>query len=853
MASLGLSRRHPRGAKEHQLEAGSADEASAHALAAKEVAQLFGGDLVDGLSEEEALDRLRRTGANILERARRPPYGQIAIRQVKDPLVGLLIVAASVSAAVGEGLDAAVIALIVLLNGALGFFEELGAEQALIALRESVPLEASVVRAGAERIIPAEAVVKGDLVVLREGVRVPADGRLVAGEGVSADEAPLTGESVPVEKSTAPVALATPLAERSSMVFAGTAITRGQGRVLVTGVGPATEMGRIARLASAAKPPPTPLQKRIGGLARIMAAGGVAITIVLGGALLVQGSPLHEAFLVGVSVAVAAVPEGLAATVTIALALGARAMAKRGAIVRRLAAVETLGSATVVATDKTGTLTENVLQLAALDPVDGVEESRLLTAGVLASTARLVDFQGSVEIAGDPIDAALLKAGLLGVTSREGPGGDGTLLREIPFDSNRRRMTLVYRDAEGIHAYAKGAPEAILSRSTLGDREKSRLEDKAADWARDGFRVVAVAERDLGTEDLLTDDEIETDLLPLGLVALHDPPRETAVPAVAAAHEAGLRVEMLTGDHRLTALAVGRSLGLPAEAVHARVTPEEKLRLVERRQAEGEIVAVTGDGVNDSPALRRADVGVAMGRSGTEAAREASDLVLTNDDFATIVAAIREGRTITDNIRKFVAFLLSANLGEVVMFTIAIFAGLGAPMTVVQVLLVNVLTDGLPAVALARDPATSDTMSRGPERTTRLFPAVDWAALALIGALVGFVGLTAFIVGPGGDAAQTRGFATVALTELVLVFSMRSRLEHAWRAPRNRYLFAGVGLSLAIVGLTLFLPWLGEPLGMVPPSPPELALIIGLAIIPAIAVEALKGAVRRGLVLGANQ
>ena len=807
--------------------------------------------MVRGLSEEDASDRLRRTGANVLERARRPPYAQIAIRQVRDPLVGLLIVAASVSAAVGEGLDAAVIAVIVLLNGALGFFEELGAERALIALRESVPLEASVVRAGAERVIPAEAVVTGDLVVLREGMRVPADGRLVSGEGVSADEAPLTGESVPVEKSTAPVALGTPLAERTAMVFAGTAITRGQGRVLVTAVGPATEMGRIARLASAAKPPPTPLQKRIGGLARITAAGGVVITIVLGGALLVQGSPLHEAFLVGVSVAVAAVPEGLAATVTIALALGARAMAKRGAIVRRLGAVETLGSATVVATDKTGTLTENTLQLAALDPVAGVEESRLLTAGVLASTARLVDVQGSVEIAGDPIDAALLRAALSGAASLEEPRAEGTLLREIPFDSNRRRMTLVYRDAERIHAYAKGAPEAILSRSKLGDREKSRLEEKAADWARDGFRVVAVAERDLGTEDPLTDDEIETDLLPLGLVALHDPPRETAVPAVALAHEAGLRVEMLTGDHRLTALAVGRSLGLPAEAVHARVTPEEKLRLVERRQAEGEIVAVTGDGVNDSPALRRADVGVAMGRSGTEAAREASDLILTNDDFATIVAAIREGRRITDNIRKFVAFLLSANLGEVVMFTIAIFAGLGAPMTVVQVLLVNVLTDGLPAVALARDPATSDTMSRGPERTTRLFPAVDWAALALIGALVGSAGLTAFIVGPDGDAAQTRGFATVALAELFLVFSMRSRLEHAWREPRNSYLLAGVGSSLAIVGLTLFLPRLGESLGMVRPSPAQLGLVIGLAAIPAIAVEALKAAARRGLLPGA--
>ena len=630
------------------------------------------------------------------------------------------------------------------------------------------------------------------------------------------------------------------------MVFAGTAITRGQGRVLVTAVGPATEMGRIARLASAAKPPPTPLQKRIGSLARMTAAAGVAITVVLGAAMLLQGSPLHEAFLVGVSVAVAAVPEGLAATVTIALALGAREMAKRGAIVRRLGAVETLGSATVVATDKTGTLTENILQLAALDPLAGVDESRLLTAGVLASTARLVEVQGSVEIAGDPIDAALLEVALSRGRSVEEPRAVGTLLREIPFDSNRRRMTLVYEDAQGIHAYAKGAPEAILSRSKLGDRERSRLEDRAADWARDGFRVVAVAERDLATEGPLTDDEIETDLVPLGLVALHDPPRETAVSAVAAAHEAGLRVEMLTGDHRLTALAVGRSLGLPAEVVHSRVTPEEKLRLVERRQAEGEIVAVTGDGVNDSPALRRADVGVAMGRSGTEAAREASDLVLTNDDFATIIAAIREGRTITDNIRKFVAFLLSANLGEVVMFTIAILAGLGAPMTVVQVLLVNVLTDGLPAVALARDPATSDTMTRGPDRTTRLFRTADWGALALVGALVGLAGLAAFIVGPGGDAAQMRGFATVALAELVLVFSMRSRIEHAWQGPRNPYLFAGVGLSLAAIGLMLFVPALRESLGMARLTPDELAVVIGLATLPTVAVEALKAAARRG-------
>jgi Ca2+-transporting ATPase len=847
MAGLSLSRRPSHASNGDTADAPSAEIVPVHALGVEEVARRVGGDLVSGLTEAEAADRLRLAGPNVLGHARRPPYAQIAVRQARDPLVALLIVAASVSAAVGEALDAVVIAVIVLLNGALGFFEELGAERALIALRASVPLEASVVRAGKERAVPAEAVVAGDLVVLREGARVPADGRLVDGEGVSADEAPLTGESLPVEKSTAPVALATPLAERAGMVFAGTAITRGRGRALVTAVGPATEMGRIARLASAATPPPTPLQRRIGGLARITAAAGVGITILLSAAMLAQGSPLHEAFLVGVSVAVAAVPEGLAATVTIALALGAREMAKRGAIVRRLAAVETLGSATVVATDKTGTLTENVLQLAALDPRAGVDEGRLLRAGVLASTARLVDVQGSVEIAGDPIDAAFLEAALSRGTALDESATRGTPLREIPFDSSRRRMTLVYGDGERRHAYTKGAPEAILSRSKLGPGERSRLEARAAKLAREGFRVVAVAERDLGEEDLLTVDEIETDLLPLGLVALHDPPRETAAPAVAAAYEAGLRVEMLTGDHRLTALAIGRSLGLPAEAVHARVTPEEKLRLVERRQAEGEVVAVTGDGVNDSPALRRADVGVAMGRSGTEAAREASDLILTNDDFATIVAAIREGRRITDNIRKFVAFLLSANLGEVVMFTIAVLAGLGAPMTVVQVLLVNVLTDGLPAVALARDPATADAMIRGPERTTRLFPRIDWVALALVGALVGLAGLTAFIVGPGGEAAQTRGFATVALAELVLVFSMRSRLEPAWRGPRNSYLLAGVGSSLLVVGVMLFLPSVRDSLGMTAPSSAEALLVVALAAVPAAAVELLKAVARHGL------
>ncbi|HEX5468717.1 MAG TPA: cation-transporting P-type ATPase [Gaiellaceae bacterium] len=825
---------------------------SFHAVPAHEVARELASEAERGLTESEARDRLERSGPNALERASRPPYLKIAARQLNDPLVGLLLCAAAVSAFVGEPVEAAIIAAIVVLNGALGFAEEIGAERAVLALRESVVQQITVVREGLERLVAAETIVPGDLLVLREGDRIPADTRLVAGEGLAVDEAPLTGESVPVEKSVEAVDAEAPLAERASMVYAGTAVTRGRARGLVTATGAETELGRIAHLTTGAKPPATPLQNRINGLARIMAAVGVVITVLLGAAMLLRGSPLHEAFLVGVSVAVAAVPEGLAATVTIALALGARAMAGRGAIVRRLAAVETLGSATVIAADKTGTLTENELQLVRVSPADGFDEEQVLTAALLASTAQVIEDADGTRVAGDPIDAAILVgAGSRGISAEEGHG-QRALVREIPFDARRRRMTLVYREGNTVRVYSKGAPEAILERSARAGEVRPSIAERAEEWAQAGLRVLAVAARELDEAHPETDDELEAELVPLGLVALQDPLRASAPGAIAEAQRAGLRVEMLTGDHPLTAEAIGRSLNLAASAVHARVTPEEKFRLVELRQSEGEVVAVTGDGVNDAPALRQADVGVAMGRTGTEAAREAADLVLTNDDFATIVAAIREGRAITDNIRKFVAFLVSANLGEVVLFAIAIGAGLGTPLNVVQVLLVNVLTDGLPAIALARDPPSAGTMRRPPERSTRLFPRLDWIALGIIGMLVGLAGLAAFLIGPGGDAAQTRAFATIALAELVLVFSVRSRLEHAWREPRNPYLFGGVVVSAVIVAVALYVPWARDALDTVALDLDELGVAAGFALVPAVGVELLKGAVRRGWLPGAQ-
>lgn len=818
-----------------------------HALAFENAARELAGDLEHGLSEAEAEARLGRFGPNRLARARRPAYAAIALRQFADPLVGLLIVAALVSGLIGERVEAAAIAAIVLLNALLGFVQEARAEGAVLALREVLEQHASVIRAGRERVVGVEQLVPGDLVVLREGERVPADGRLVAAAGLAVDESTLTGESVPVDKAIEQVAENAPLAERSSMVYAGSAVTRGRGRVIVTATGSATELGEIAGLVEQAKPPQTPLQRRVGALTRLMVGFGVVVTLVLGGAMLARGSSLEEAFLVGVSVAVAAVPEGLAATVTIALALGAREMAARGAIVRRLTAVETLGSATVIASDKTGTLTENRLRVASTWLVPGRDERDLLTAAALASTARLLGEEGDLRPAGDPVDAALALAAHERGLTRQVLLEGRRLVRELPFDPLRKRMTLVYEEEGGPpRVYVKGAPEVVLERSTVEPDGVAAIEAVAEGWASEGLKVLAVAERVL-PDASLDDHALERGLHLVGLVALHDPLRETARDAVAKARLAGLRVEMVTGDHPLTARAIGRALGMPDETVHARVTPAQKLRLVESFQAEREVVAVTGDGVNDAPALRRADVGVAMGRTGTEAAREAADLVLTDDDFATIVAAIREGRAISDNIRKFVAFLLSANLGEVALFAIAVPAGLGVPMTVAQVLLVNVLTDGLPAVALTRDPPSPETMRRPPERGDRLFPPRAWGALAAIGVLVGLAALAAFLAGrsDGGDVARTMAFATVAFAELGLVFSLRSPIRGAWEAPRNLYLVGSVVLSAALVLVAVYLPTLNEPLGTVALGVSELGVVAVLALLPLLCVEAGKTVFRR--------
>jgi calcium-translocating P-type ATPase len=799
-----------------------------HAARVDDVFDRLATDRVAGLTAVEASRRLGRFGPNAPSRPERPRYARIALRQFADPIVALLVVAAVVAALLGETIEAGAIALIVVLNAALGFWQESDAERAVLALRDRFRRTASVIRGGREVEIPAEEVVPGDLLVLREGDAVAADARVVDAAGLEVDESMLTGESVPVGKAVDPVAREAVLGDRQSLVFAGTAVTRGHGRALVAATGDATEAGQIARLVAAARPPRTPLQARLGSTARILAAAGVVLTVALTAAMTLQGESLRDAFFVGVSVAVAAVPEGLAATVTIALALGARAMADRGAIVSRLAAVETLGATTLVCTDKTGTLTQNALRVAAVAPALGSSDADVLTAGVLASSAEVVADDSGVRVVGDPVDGAILLAALDAGVLESAQAGR-TLVEEIPFDPASRRMTRVYDDGGGRVAFAKGAPEVLLA-EVADEGTPHDAEAAARAWAEEGLRVLAVARS--GGDGWVH----------VGLVALHDPLRPSAAGAIRDARAAGVGVKILTGDHPATARAIAAALELGPEHVHARIAPADKLEIVEQLQKRGEVVAVTGDGVNDAPALRRADAGVAMGRSGTETAREAADIVLTDDDFATIVAAIREGRRIADNIRKFVAFLLSANLGEVALFAVAVLAGLGAPLTVVQVLLVNVLTDGLPAVALSRDPASATAMERGPHSPTRLFGRRDWLALLGLGALVGGAALAAFLI---GDHDQTMAFATVALAQLALVFSCRSPREAAWRLPRNAYLLASVALSVAIVALTVYVPAFHEAFGTRTLDLADALVVTGLALVPAAGAEAAKALLRR--------
>ena len=868
-----------------------------HGREVEEVATALETSTSVGLEEVEAAARLRAYGRNEIEVGARVQPWRLLLEQFRNVLILILLVGAGLSAALGHETEAVVISVIVVFAALLGFVQEYRAEKALEALRRMAAPSATVVRDGSERDVPAGELVRGDLVRLAAGGRVPADGRVCEAVDLAIEEAALTGESVPVEKASAPLTdPELPLGDRVNMVYAGTTVTHGRGSALVVATGSGTEFGAIAALLETIEARRTPLQQsldRVGVVLARLALGVVVVIVALG---LLRGEPFLEMLVFGVAVAVAVVPEALPAVVTISLSLAAQRMARRNALVRRLPAVETLGSVSVIGSDKTGTLTADRMTVRRIwgagETVDlsgglppSVALRELLRAAVLASDARLVETEdGDTDVRGDPTEAALVVAAANAGLEQDELLAAYPRVGEIAFTSERKRMTTLHGTADGRVAFSKGAPEVVLASCSrwlsptgeqpLDDAGREAVLEAARRLAADALRVLAVARRDDAHRE-----NAETEMTLLGLVGMIDPPREEAKDAIATCARAGIALVMITGDHPLTARAIASELGLlgfgrmvtgadldamtdeelerevEAIEVYARVSPVHKLRVVEALQARGHSVAMTGDGVNDAPALKRADIGVAMGVTGTDVTREAADMTLTDDNFASIVAAVEEGRGVFANIKKYLMYLLSANLGEIGLLTLAAFLGKPLPLTAVQILYVNLATDGLPALALAVDPPERDLMRRPPRRRgagifTR--PVVGLIVLGGIWSTAVTVSLFAWTLGSGRSLgeARTMVFATLILIELFKAFAFRSDRRSTLEGTfRNRWLDLAVAWEIALLTLVINVPFLEHAFGTTGLSPARWALVVGAALTIVPVLELGKLLVRRSAAL----
>ncbi|MBL8290909.1 MAG: cation-translocating P-type ATPase, partial [Bryobacterales bacterium] len=846
------------------------------------------------------------------------PAWRRILEQFKDALVLLLIAAALISCVTWlverdtslpyEGL---VIIAIVLLNAILGFVQEGRAEKALAALRAMSAPEAAVVRDGQERRLPTRELVAGDLLIVNEGDTIAADARLIEVVELQTLEASLTGESLPVLKRSEPVDQAAGIGDRLSMVFAGTAVSHGHARAVVTATGMRTELGRIAGLLSETKSPPTPLQRELDRTGKQLGMAVIVIAVVVVATLLLlygarDAKTVVGILMFGVALAVAAAPEGLAAVVTVVLAMGVQRMARRGAIVRKLPAVETLGSATVIASDKTGTLTRNEMTVRVLVTATGqvnvtgtgytpdgelqpeggndlpanskAETDRLLQAALLANNSQLTDQNGAWSILGDPTEGALLVAAAKAGNDVPATRARFPRLAEAPFSSERKRMSTLHQDPDtrgGRVVFAKGAPGMLLDCCThelvghetriLTAERRARILAVTDEMAAKALRTLGAAFRPLASGEPAAVPAggaamLERDLVFLGVIGMSDPPRPEALVAVQRAKTAGIRPILITGDHPGTALAVARELGIASNdrvvsgaelevmsdtaievatheaAVFARVNPNHKLRIVQALQRTGETVAMTGDGVNDAPALKTADIGVAMGITGTDVSKEAADLVLTDDNFATIVAAVEEGRAVFDNIRKFLRYLLSSNAGEVmtVFFAVVLAGPLGLadhgifvlPLLATQILWINLVTDGMPALALGVDPADPDLMSQTPRpRGEGVITPRMRAGIGLVGFVMAAGTLLIFdaalpggwIEGPGGiEYGRTMAFTTLMLFQVFNAFNARSPVHSAFRGFfSNRWLWAALILSIALHTLVIYVPFLQVAFGTV--------------------------------------
>ena len=862
-----------------------------------------------GLAEAEVERRFDRYGPNELQAAGRVSPWAILLEQFKNVLIIILLIATGISAFLGQGVETIAIAVIVLFAVVLGFIQEYRAERAIEALRQMAAPTVTVIRDGQEIEIPARELVPGDLVLLRAGDKVAADARLLESINLKVDEAALTGESVPVAKNTEALrGEDIALGDRDNMVFSGTIATYGRGRAVVVATGMATQFGRIAQMLQSVTIGRTPLQENLDKVGRVLGQAALVVVVAVVAVGVLRDQPLLEMFIFGIALAVAAVPEALPAVVTISLAIGVQRMVKRNALVRRLPAVETLGGTSVICSDKTGTLTKDEMTARKLhtfqrtttisgsgyDPegefsLSGTvvepsrEEMDLLLAAALVCDAHVVydDMRGSWQIKGDPTEGAIIVAAAKAGMQKEDLDLKFPRVGEVPFTSETKRMTTLHSVGDAQVAYAKGAPETILDSCSrrltsqgevaLEDADREAILEAVREMAGEALRVLGVANKADATLG-----DAERDMTFLGLVGMIDPPRPEAKAAVEQCERAGIRVVMITGDHPLTARAVAGELGLLREGhvvtgadledmsdevlerrvehieVYARVSPAHKLRVVKALQKRGHIVAMTGDGVNDAPALKKADIGVAMGITGTDVSKEAAAMTLIDDNFASIVAAVEEGRGIFENIKKYLMYLLSANIGEIGLIAGAVLAGLPLPLTAVQILYVNLATDGLPALALAVDPPDDDLMERAPrDARTGVFTR-RVVTLMIVGGLwssVANLGLFTWALQSGGSLthAMSMTFVSLVLIEFLKAFNFRSDRQSILRRP-----FANKWLNLAILwemGLLVFImsfPPLQEPFGVSPLSPTDWLIASCPALTISPVLELTKWLGRRG-------
>lgn len=853
-----------------------------HALESQSVISILKTDPARGLETTEATQRLQRYGLNTLQTLKKLSWYSVAARQFVNVLIIILFAAGIIAVAIGEVTDAVTILVIVLLNGVLGFVQEWKAEKAIEALRQMLSPHCKVIRNGLEELIDASNLVPGDVVLLESGDRVPADLRIVEAVNVRTDESSLTGESASIGKNAAVVNSDTPLPERACMAWMGTVVTNGRAAGVVVATGMETEFGRIARLTQTVGQETTPLQRKLAVLGKQLGIFSIAISIVVGLVGWLLGKPLLDMFLTGVSLAVAVVPEGLPAVVTITLALGIRAMVRRRALLRRLQAAETLGTATVICTDKTGTLTQNQMTVQRIwlpsggfhvtgvgyEPKGDFERNgqpvvpqhhkdllALLETGLHCSHSRVYIKDEMWEEIGEPTEAALVvaafKAGLH-------PAEYGHTVSEFSFDSRRKRMTVIERRPEGLIAHVKGAPEGILERCTAiqdGSRERdiTAADRKTASsayqsLAEEGLRMLAMARRTLPRDICVDEENVEQGLTLLGIVGILDPPRPEVRNAIRLAQSAGIRVIMITGDAPATALAIARRIGLSVQRVvrgteltamndssllgalagnvlFARTTPEHKLRIVRLLQATGHVVGMTGDGVNDAPALKQADIGIAMGLRGTDVAKGASDMILTDDNFASIIGAVEEGRRQYQNIQKFVRYLLSSNAGEVVAIFFNILLGGPLILLPVQILWMNLVTDGMTAVALGLEPAETGIMKRPPRASKeRILDRQGIIRILLLGGYIGVASLCIFhhYLTSGGEnavlAAQTVAFTGIIVIEKMNVFNFRTLHEPLSKVGyfTNPWVLIAWTFTLGLQVCAVYVPFLQKALHTVP-------------------------------------